>query len=249
MYHALVILVHRPFVSEGHLQSIVGFSTTAAFKLCGDAAYGTDAVLRTYGQHFDFSGCPYFLSYATYASGTIHARIAAQSPTGLRAHLALWNCLDVLEQQQAVCHAPRASMKILMALVKRLGVDTGRQYRVKNSRSEALGGEGTPSELSERYVVPMVSGDDEFTVNLDFDPTQLDIDAVIQSFSAASQETNTLSVPQIAAPVDSEPNTTSMSVSGKTNDMFDSWDLSGYDQLDDPVFGIDSLLSENAWSN
>ena len=121
MYHALVILLHRPFVSDGHLQSIVRASATAVFKICADAANGIDAVLRTYGQHFCLSGCPYFLSYATYASGTIHACIAAQSPTGSKAYLALWNCLDILErQQQAVCHAPRASMKILMGLVRRL---------------------------------------------------------------------------------------------------------------------------------
>lgn len=245
MYHALAILLHRPFVSEGHLQSIVGSSATAAFKLCGDAAYGIDAVLRSYGHHFDFSGCPYFLSYATYASGTIHARIAAQSATGSKAHVALWNCLDVLEQQQAVCHAPRASMKILMGLVKTLNVDTGRHYRVKQSRSEGLGGEGTSSELSERYTGPDADNDTPIDLDVDFDPTHLDIDAVIQSFDPAPRGS---AAQNQAADSDHGAGPRPRGRSNGERDMSDTWETFGYELLNDPLFGIDALLSDDAWT-
>ena len=125
MYHALTILLSRPFLSEGHLQALSKEHTGLAFTACVTAATEIDAILRLYKTKFCLKTCPYFISYATYASGTIHARVAAQRPAGSQSQQMLRHCLEVLSEQQKECHAPRQSMKTLLGLAKRLSVDVG----------------------------------------------------------------------------------------------------------------------------
>jgi hypothetical protein len=136
MYHSLTILLFRPFVSDGHLQALSETYTISAFTACSNAATEIDAILRLYKQHFCLKACPYFISYATYASGTIHARIAAQQPPDSRSQQMLRHCLEVLSEQQKECHAPRQSMKTLLLLARRLGVDSGTGLRAEKSRME-----------------------------------------------------------------------------------------------------------------
>ena len=232
MFHALVIIIHRPFVSEGHLQSIVGSTATAAFSLCSRAANGIDAVLNLYRQHFCFKNCPYFLSYAAYVSGTIHVRIAAQSQAGSKAHVALRNCLEILEEQQDLCHAPRQSLKILLSLVRRLNVNAGLRFKVKASRAEAINGNVEnrlpyeASESSSPEQEPMIPTDDYM---------DLDINAVLESFNLHPRPSKNVPQPAIAQ--------------GDGNLGFGGFDFGDVSSMDynaflDPVFGVDALLSD-----
>ncbi|KAK2612030.1 hypothetical protein QQS21_001995 [Conoideocrella luteorostrata] len=125
LFHALVILLHRPFVSEGHLSSATRSSAHHAFSICEDAASHIDIVLRRYKKHWCIKSPPYFLSYATYVSATIHVRIAAQRPRAAKAHERLRNCLEILSEHQTVCRAPKRSLDILIRLTQRLGVHVG----------------------------------------------------------------------------------------------------------------------------
>lgn len=255
MFHALVILLHRPFLSDGHLQSIVGSTATAAFTLCSEAADGIAKVLDIYGQHFCFKTCPYFLSWATYVSGTVHVRIAAQSTSGSRAHLALWSCLDILEEQQARCHAPRQSMKILLGLVERLGVEPRRHYEVQLSRSEAIGNSQNSSlahvsaDSQQMDGCPALQG--RVPDGVDF-TTKLDIDAVIESFNFTSAAANT-SASLEANNVPSGANTSSIDYSdmglGKVGEDYHAEHVQheNYEELFDPLFGIDALLPDTSW--
>lgn len=125
MFYALIILLHRPFVSEGHLSSTTHSPTYQAFSLCEDAASRIDSVLRRYKKHWCMKSPPYFLSYATYVSATIHVRLAAQKTPVSEAHERLQNCLEILSEHQRVCRAPKRSLDILVGLVRRLNVDVG----------------------------------------------------------------------------------------------------------------------------
>lgn len=125
MFYALVILLHRPFVSEGHLSSTTRSPTYHASSLCENAASRIDAVLRRYKKFWCIKSPPYFLSYATYVSATIHARIAAEKPPASEAHNRLQNCLEILSEHQRICHAPKRSMAILIKLIRRLNVNVG----------------------------------------------------------------------------------------------------------------------------
>ncbi|CZR54255.1 related to pathway-specific regulatory protein nit-4 [Phialocephala subalpina] len=122
MFNVLIILLHRPFVSDGHLNSTSSIIALNAFSICPAAAFEIDQLLRTYGQPFCFKATPYIMSYATYVSATIHVRLAAQREHGSDAHKALQRCLDVLEKQQSSCWSPRRAKLVIHALIARMGV-------------------------------------------------------------------------------------------------------------------------------
>jgi hypothetical protein len=187
MYHALSILLSRPFLSEGHLQALSKEHAGLAFTACVTAATEIDAILRLYKTHFCLKTCPYFISYATYASGTIHARVAAQRPAGSQSQQMLRHCLEVLSEQQKECHAPRQSMKTLLRLAKRLGVDVGADLRAERSRAEGLGDgndlvhvfDSTPQQHVPNSAMGNNSWDNmRFAADLE----EIDMAAIVDSF-------------------------------------------------------------------
>lgn len=193
MHHALVILLSRPFLSEGHLQALSKEHTGLALTACVTAATEIDAILRLYKTHFCLRSCPYFISYATYASGTIHARIAAQRPAGSQSQQMLLHCLEVLSEQQKECHAPRQSMKTLLILAKRLGVDVGTSLRAERSRAEGLGDgdEQVPISNStpQQSVSNTATGSNAWNdLSFDADLESIDMAAIVDSFVFDSSE-------------------------------------------------------------
>ncbi|CZR66512.1 related to pathway-specific regulatory protein nit-4 [Phialocephala subalpina] len=97
-YHSLVILLHRPFISEGHLRS--GSVATSSWKKCTVAARNITSIVGAYRSAYSLRGAPYLTSYAAYVACTIHVRNAAlegsQSDESLRLLLASLKTLDEL---------------------------------------------------------------------------------------------------------------------------------------------------------
>jgi hypothetical protein len=122
MSNVLIILLHRPFVSDGHLHPKSPSVALDAFSRCSGAALAIDQVIQSYEQSFCLERMPYIISYATYVSATIHVRLASQRHRGSDAHKALRRCLDVLDVQQHVCWSPRRAKTVISALMARTGV-------------------------------------------------------------------------------------------------------------------------------
>jgi hypothetical protein len=122
MYNVLVILLHRPFVSDGHLHSKNLSTAREAFSICSAAAFEVDQILQVYEQAFCLKATPYIISYATYMSATIHVRLAAQGYPEDDAHTALQRCVDVLEVHQTVCWSSRRAKLVIDGLIARMGV-------------------------------------------------------------------------------------------------------------------------------
>ncbi|KAF4438260.1 hypothetical protein FACUT_5125 [Fusarium acutatum] len=136
---------------------------------------------------------PYFISYATYVSATIHVRMAAQKSPGSQAHLCLRTCLEILSEQQTWCHAPKRTMRILLGIMNRLGVNAGEFVAIEpTSCQDGHLGQVDLSELSEVNPDIMYQGPDisltqqptpdtavDFS-NLEF--SDFDIDQIMQSF-------------------------------------------------------------------
>jgi hypothetical protein len=122
MYNVLVILLHRPFVSGGHLYTTSSAIARDAFSICSTAAFETDRIIQIYEKQFCLKATPYVISYGIYVSATIHVRLAAQREYESDAHKALRRCLDVLDIQQAVCWSSRRAKRVIKALVARMGV-------------------------------------------------------------------------------------------------------------------------------
>ncbi|KAM3498021.1 hypothetical protein MY10362_008646 [Beauveria mimosiformis] len=122
MHHVLVILLHRPFVADGHLYSTSRQISVDSFMKCASAASAIVQLLRAYHAAFSIRRAPYLISYATYVAATIHARIAARRSRGSTAHAKLATCLAVFRENQETNSAVRKANVIVESLMKRLGV-------------------------------------------------------------------------------------------------------------------------------
>lgn len=198
MDRSLEILLCRPFVSEGHLRVYSEITARSAFMRCVAAATDIDCLLRLYKAHFCFRTCPPFISYATYASGTIHARMAAQQPAASQCSRMLRHCLEVLAEQQEECHAPRQFLKMLLLLAKRLGVDVGTGIKASKSRTDydndphVFESEVGPESQSEHS---MTHDSLRSTGSRDMDLQDLDWDAITGSFAPDPQSHANLGSP------------------------------------------------------
>jgi hypothetical protein len=68
MYNVLLILLHRPFVSEGHLHSVTPTIASSSFSMCAQAATRITQLLRAYERTFSIRHAPYLIAYATYVA-------------------------------------------------------------------------------------------------------------------------------------------------------------------------------------
>ncbi|KAH7063913.1 fungal-specific transcription factor [Paraphoma chrysanthemicola] len=122
MFHVLMILLHRPFVADGHLYNTSRAISVNSFMSCATAANEIIHILRAYDKAFSVRRAPYLISYATYVAATIHARIAAKRGPGSDAHNNLETCLAVFRENQETNWAVRRANAIVQNLMKRLGV-------------------------------------------------------------------------------------------------------------------------------
>jgi hypothetical protein len=75
IYHSLVILLHRPLLSDGHLRSAV--APASSWRRCTVAARNITNIALAYQSTYTLRGGPNLLAYALYVACTIHVRNAA----------------------------------------------------------------------------------------------------------------------------------------------------------------------------
>lgn len=144
MYNVLLILLHRPFVADGHLQSTNPSIAIDSFSICAAAASKITSLIRVYEQTFSIRRAPYLISYATYVAATILVRIAAQRDGESEAHSGLRLCLSVFRENQETNWAVRRAKSVIQHLMERMGVslDLARprtESGMDNQRSLAKG--------------------------------------------------------------------------------------------------------------
>lgn len=122
MYYVLAILLHRPFVADGHLYSTSRAISVNSFMECAGAASNIMNLLRAYDRAFSVRRALYLISYSTFVAATIHARIAAKQDVNSEAHGSLETCLAVFQQNQETNWAVQRANGIVQSLMKRLGV-------------------------------------------------------------------------------------------------------------------------------
>jgi hypothetical protein len=169
MYNVLRILLHRPFVADGHLYNTSRAISVNSFISCATAASDIVHLLRAYDKAFSVRRAPYLISYATYVAATIHARIAAKRGSGSDAHRSLETCLAVFRENQETNWAVRRANAIVQTLMKRLGVTMPEPDDLKIDRDLNLCRENTPDQSPNIGIrEPSLQS--------------LDIDGIIQSF-------------------------------------------------------------------
>jgi hypothetical protein len=138
VYHSLIILVHRPFISDGHLRSTV--TSGRSWEQCTIAARCITSISSVYKSTYGLNGAPYVLAYTVYVACTIHVRNAAsQIQTG--DHLAMLKssleCLDELCTANPGVAKPANSIRRLIG-ANRLNLVTGMSKPPPNIRSHDI---------------------------------------------------------------------------------------------------------------
>ncbi|KAH6845866.1 fungal-specific transcription factor domain-containing protein [Chaetomium sp. MPI-CAGE-AT-0009] len=212
MYYVFLILLHRPFVADGHLVSVSRSTSVNAFMTCATAATEIVHLIRAYHRAFSVRRAPYLISYATYVAATIHVRIAAsrRAPQS-DAYSSLETCLAVFRENQETNWAVRRATAIVQNLMFRFGVGLPRGHQplvdpeishpkesegiqAIGTREDSRGVRSELGTLSSGHAPPDTEG--------------LDMDGIIQSFvraqdaSMAPEEGCFYAGP---APLDSDP--------------------------------------------
>lgn len=206
MYHVLLILLHRPFVADGHLFSTMRTASVNAFMSCATAASEIVRLVRIYHQAFSVKRAPYLISYATYVAATVHVRIAATRETSSGAYASLETCLAVFMENSETNSAVQRASAIVKNLMTRLGVTIPEGHRPEigdaSIREPPLAppADNTAAmRRTSRRVGPSVTSQSPITPQTDASPgqgsTNLDIDQIIQNFNMRTDN------PQFAQPM------------------------------------------------
>lgn len=178
MYHVLIILLHRPFVADGHLQHNARSVSVNSLLTCINAATHIVKLTKAYHRAFSIRRAPYLISYATYVSATIHVRVAAQRGPSSDPHRMLSTCLAVLRENQGTNWAAKKATLIVEGLMKKLKVDV-LQIEDDLEVDEAIDSSRANNPYPNTEKTHSVQSE---TTPVAFSPS-FDIDAVIQSFA------------------------------------------------------------------
>lgn len=189
LYNVLMILLHRPFVADGHLYNTSRAISVNSFMACATSADDIVQLLRTYDKAFSVRRAPYLISYATYVAATIHARIAARRGPRSQAHSNLETCLAVFRENQETNWAVRRANAIVQNLMKRLGVATRSPNDAQIDRDADGGSHSSTPDTTSRSR----------SVGREPSLRSLDIDGIIQSF-VREREQDTANSMQMGPP-------------------------------------------------
>ncbi|BCR82761.1 uncharacterized protein ACHE_10163S [Aspergillus chevalieri] len=181
--NTLVILSERPFITDSHSSSIVAHESITASTA---AANQTVQILRDYAQHYSIGSAPYVLSYATYVSATIHARIVAHKGKGSVSFQSLIFCLKTLEDQTDIYTAAVKARQNLDRLMDHLGVSiavngsmngnmVGDSAQLQTVQYESV---STPDKTQ---AVGTTFAENGFS-QTSWELSNLDLDAILQGF-------------------------------------------------------------------
>ncbi|THC94182.1 hypothetical protein EYZ11_006323 [Aspergillus tanneri] len=185
LYNVLVILLHRPFVAEGHLYNTDPSMAVNSFRICAAAAKAIIGLLRIYDETFSIRRAPYLMSYATYVAATILVRIAAQRKEDSQAHASLRTCLSVFDENQGTNWAVQRAKNVILNLMERIGVTLDKT----NTCDDPAGGIDTINtevapEIQQKKVSRANNEPDDIqpTSLIDLETAELDMDMIIRSF-------------------------------------------------------------------
>ncbi|KAK2806343.1 hypothetical protein FQN51_007387 [Onygenales sp. PD_10] len=165
VYYSLVILLHRPFISDGHLRSAV--TPASSWKLCSAAARNITSIVLSYQSAYTLRAAPYIISYAVYVACTIHVRNAAATESTQRGDnssqlASSLSCLDELS-------LPNSGVSKPASIIRKLMVANGLELS-----SEPLADTQTPSSLDLDAILRMFPSRSPATMQLNqaenFDP-------------------------------------------------------------------------------
>lgn len=182
LFNVLLILLHRPFVAEGHLHTTDPSVAISSFTTCTTAASRIMRLLQAYDHAFSIRRAPYLISYATYVAATIHVRVAAQREGGSRAHANLRACIGIFQKNQETNWAVRRAKKVILNLMDRMGVDMTSQLSGSDERRALDDMNETANQQDVQNGVLETPAPATQMTPPETEASELDMDMIIQSF-------------------------------------------------------------------
>ena len=180
----LVILVHRPLITGGQSGVINPATAHESVNACTAAANQIMQILHDYSQHFSLSTAPYMLSYATYISATIHARIVAQKGSNSSVFQSLVLCRSILTEHTRLYAAAGKASENLDKLISHLGISTDENEQAVDT-NQSLPRENLVMEASANFPgeLGLTERASEFSSSLmNLELSDLDLEAIAQGF-------------------------------------------------------------------
>ncbi|KAJ5748297.1 Mediator complex subunit Med10 [Penicillium nucicola] len=185
LFNVLIILVHRPLITGSHGGVINTTTAHESVNACTSAANQIVQILHDYSQHFSLSSAPYMLSYATYISATIHARIVAQKGSNSTVFQSLMLCRNILVEHTRLYAAAEKAKENLDRLISHLGISAPDENQRTGISLQSLPGESAAMEelsnsTGEQGFSERVVGFGSPLLNLEL--SDLDLEAIAQGF-------------------------------------------------------------------
>ncbi|SJX63039.1 related to nitrogen assimilation transcription factor nit-4 [Sporisorium reilianum f. sp. reilianum] len=161
LYHALTILLNRPFLPHGHLRSDDATTGRSAWKACVDAASSISSLMNLYRQTVSMKGAPQLISYINFCAAGIHVRVAAQLQQGDAASStaaassrryelkALRQCLQDFEENQDPNPGVVKAKSVIRNMAERAGI-------LELLQDDGGGGQGGLSPMHQDDTPPLV---------------------------------------------------------------------------------------------
>ena len=180
----LIILVHRPLITGGHGGVINSATAHESVNACTAAANQIVQILHDYSQHFSLSTAPYMLSYATYISATIHARIVAQKGSNSTVFQSLVLCRNILVEHRRLYAAAGKARENLDKLISHLGISADENERSSDSM-QSFPRENLIMDESTNFAADMGLADRALEFGsplMNLELSDLDLEAIAQGF-------------------------------------------------------------------
>ena len=128
MFHLLLILLNRPFVTRGHLLDYR--VAPGCLRTCVLAAIRLACIIQHYCAAFTIRRSPYFISYCAYVASTILVRVVRHVPQDIPDGQALWDGLALLREFLRQSERTNAGVKrvnwVIESLIRRCGINEQR---------------------------------------------------------------------------------------------------------------------------
>jgi len=115
-YNACVILLHRPFISCGHLRATSIPSNS--WKRCNVAARNITSLVTAYRNLYGLRRASYLLAYAVYVACTIHARSPATGPNTEGGRSLLTISLKYLDELEVANSGVASQARVIRRLME-----------------------------------------------------------------------------------------------------------------------------------
>lgn len=119
----LHILLHRPFLQEGHLWHLRNMNNNAHSEICLSSAIQIYELAKAYRDNFTLRRATYMFSYCLICAASVIPFAASDSDDPSQRHMTGWFWIALKELQNGANFGMRRPIMIIRSLIEHAGLD------------------------------------------------------------------------------------------------------------------------------